>query len=139
MYSLLVTAKLNDFDPRTWLAGMLRRISDHPDPRLHELLPWNWARERECRSLAACPGLTYPLLIDATGRCPPEDVGGSWGYGEFLDIMADPAHEQHADTVTWAGGSFDPKTVDAEALANDVAELARKWTRKPAVKRKQPN
>jgi hypothetical protein len=25
------------------------------------------------------PGLTYPLLIDATGRCPPENVGGPWG------------------------------------------------------------
>jgi hypothetical protein len=23
----------------------------------------------------AVPDLTYPLLIDATGRCPPEDVG----------------------------------------------------------------
>lgn len=24
----------------------------------------------------AARGLTYPRLLDATGRCPPEDVGG---------------------------------------------------------------
>jgi transposase len=53
MYSLIITAKLNNVDPRAWLADVLRRIADHPASRLHELLPWNWARERERRNLAA--------------------------------------------------------------------------------------
>ena len=53
MHSLVVTAKLNDVDPRAWLADVLRRIAGHPASRLHELLPWNWARERERRNLAA--------------------------------------------------------------------------------------
>ena len=53
MYSLIVTAKLNGVDPRAWLADVLRRIADHPASRLHELLPWNWARAGERRSLAA--------------------------------------------------------------------------------------
>jgi len=42
MYSLIVTAKLNDVDPQAWLANVLRRINDHPASRLDELLPWNW-------------------------------------------------------------------------------------------------
>lgn len=42
MYSLIATAKLNDVDPRAWLADVLARIADHPASRLHELLPWNW-------------------------------------------------------------------------------------------------
>ena len=42
MYSLIVTAKLNDVDPRAWLADVLRRLADHPASRLHELLPWSW-------------------------------------------------------------------------------------------------
>eukprot|EP01136_Pigoraptor_vietnamica_P006560 Opistho-1_new@39631 len=42
MYSLIATAKLNDIDPRAWLADVLARIADHPASRLHELLPWNW-------------------------------------------------------------------------------------------------
>jgi hypothetical protein len=44
MYSLIVTAKLNDVDPRAWLADVLARIADHPASRLHELLPWHWAQ-----------------------------------------------------------------------------------------------
>ena len=43
MYSLIVTAKLNDVDPRAWLADVLARIADHPTSRLDELLPWHWA------------------------------------------------------------------------------------------------
>lgn len=42
MYSLIVTAKLNDVDPQAWLADVLRRINDHSASRLDELLPWNW-------------------------------------------------------------------------------------------------
>jgi len=43
LYSLIVTAKLNDVDPQAWLADVLARIADHPASRLDELLPWNWA------------------------------------------------------------------------------------------------
>lgn len=42
MYSLIATAKLNDVDPRAWLAHVLARIADHPASRLEELLPWHW-------------------------------------------------------------------------------------------------
>lgn len=53
MYSLIVTTRLNDVDPRAWLADVLGRIADHPARRLDELLPWNWARQPERRNLAA--------------------------------------------------------------------------------------
>src|SRR5205085_316778 len=42
MYTLIVTAKLNDIDPQAWLADVLRRIADHPAARLDQLLPWRW-------------------------------------------------------------------------------------------------
>jgi transposase len=42
MYSLIVTAKMNDIDPQAWLADVLARIAEHPTSRLDELLPWNW-------------------------------------------------------------------------------------------------
>ncbi|MBM3481215.1 MAG: IS66 family transposase [Alphaproteobacteria bacterium] len=43
MYSLIVTAKLNDVDPQAWLADVLARIAGHPASRLDDLLPWNWS------------------------------------------------------------------------------------------------
>ena len=42
MYTLIVTAKLNNINPQAWLADVLGRIADHPASRLHELLPWHW-------------------------------------------------------------------------------------------------
>lgn len=42
MYSLIVSAKLNDVDPQAWLADVFARIADHPASKLDELLPWNW-------------------------------------------------------------------------------------------------
>lgn len=42
MYSLIVTAKLNNVDPQAWLADVLARIADIPQHRLAELLPWHW-------------------------------------------------------------------------------------------------
>ncbi len=52
MYSLIVTAKLNDVDPRAWLADVLARIGDHSALRLSELLPWN-SRQHHPMSAAA--------------------------------------------------------------------------------------
>lgn len=42
IYSLIESAKLNDIDPRAWLADVLARLPDHPAKRVNELLPWNW-------------------------------------------------------------------------------------------------
>ncbi|APT60367.1 transposase (plasmid) [Roseomonas gilardii] len=52
MVSLIYTAKLNDVDPRAWLADVLARIAGHPASRLHELLPWNWRAAREATAVA---------------------------------------------------------------------------------------
>jgi transposase len=43
MATLIMTARLNDIDPKAWLADVFARIADMPQGRLHELLPWNWA------------------------------------------------------------------------------------------------
>ena len=56
MYTLITTAKLNDVDPRAWLADVLRRIADHPVKQLDELLPWN---RRETRASAAIAALSF--------------------------------------------------------------------------------
>jgi transposase len=42
MYSLIVTAKMNNIDPQAWLADILGRLPSHPAHRIDELLPWNW-------------------------------------------------------------------------------------------------
>jgi len=53
MYSLIVTAKLNNVDPQAWLADVLARIAGHPARQLDELLPWNWQARQERHDQAA--------------------------------------------------------------------------------------
>lgn len=53
MYSLIVTAKMNDIDPQAWLADVLARMPGIPVSRLPELLPWNWSSAGHVRQKAA--------------------------------------------------------------------------------------
>lgn len=53
MYTLIVTAKLNDIDPQAWLADVFARMPDLPVSRLPELLPWNWKRPGPAQQDAA--------------------------------------------------------------------------------------
>jgi len=73
----------------------------------------NWEHEIVFEGcLRAESGQRYPMCIEGERNCPPEDVGGVWGYAEFLEALADPNHEQHEDFVEWAG-DFDPDEFDA--------------------------
>jgi len=53
MYSLVVTAKMNNVDPQAWLADVLARVAEHPVQRIDELLPWNWRPRSTPQSRAA--------------------------------------------------------------------------------------
>ena len=81
------------------------------------------------------PGALYPRLIEASGRCPPEDIGGPWGYAEFREAIGNPKHARHAEFKEWFADDFDPNLVDAGWFAEEVTTLAKRWSRKPAVRR----
>lgn len=53
MYSLIVSAKMNDVDPQAWLAHVLASIAGHRVTRLDELLPWNWRTQEAATRQAA--------------------------------------------------------------------------------------
>jgi transposase len=52
LYTLIETCKLNEVDPRAWLADVLARLPGHPAKRLAELLPWNWKALRDEQAAA---------------------------------------------------------------------------------------
>jgi hypothetical protein len=78
------------------------------------------------------PDTSYPRLVDASGRCPPEDAGGPWGYAEYLEALAGPDHERHDEMVEWRGPGFDPNAVDIAGIEKDLAALARRASRRKA-------
>ena len=71
------------------------------------------------------PKTKYPRCIDGERACPPEDCGGPWGYENMLKILADPEHEEHEQTVTWLGGSYDPARFDLKKIRFD--NPAKRW------------
>ena len=81
------------------------------------------------------PGVLYPRLIAVSGRCPPEDCGGPFGYADLLEAIKDPLHERHSELTEWIGDEFDPEADDAKYLTAGVVALAQTWTRKSASKR----
>ena len=68
----------------------------------------------------------YPLCVEGERSCPPEDVGGVWGYTEFLEALADPKHEQHEEFKEWAG-PFDPEHFDSVKLTKKMLRGLPDW------------
>ena len=83
------------------------------------------------REMPLLPGEECPSLLGGLGRCPPEDVGGTGGFEEFLAVMADPGHPEHEETRTWYGGQFDPDDLDLPRITADLAAIARRRARRP--------
>ena len=71
-----------------------------------EVEPWVRRHPKNAIALAICVG--------GENACPPEDIGGAPGYEEFLEIMADPEHPEHAKQKAWIGRDFDPKQFSVE-------------------------
>jgi hypothetical protein len=75
--------------------------------------------------LPAEQGTTYPRCIAGKRSRPPEDVGGTWGYAEFLTAIADPDHPEHEQLIEWSGGDFDPEHCDLVDINASLTPIRR--------------
>jgi hypothetical protein len=58
----------------------------------------------------------YPRCLDGKRAGPPEDVGGIWGYAEFLEAIRDTNHPEHEEMLEWCGGEFDPEAFSLDEI-----------------------
>jgi hypothetical protein len=65
----------------------------------------------------------HPICIKGVRACPPEDIGGMWGYYRFLKILQDPEHPEHEDMMEWAGGHFDPEQFDLDEINKQLSKI----------------
>jgi hypothetical protein len=49
----------------------------------------------------------YPRCTGGERRGPPEDVGGPYGYLQFLEALSNPRHEDHRMYKEWIGVPWD--------------------------------
>jgi hypothetical protein len=57
---------------------------------------------------------------------PPEDVGGIFGYADFLEAWRNPLHEDHHDMRKWVGRKFDPEDFDLDHNNKAIARAIRR-------------
>lgn len=86
---------------------------------------WNHIIEIERVGLNPAPGVTYPMCTGGERARPPEDCGGSSGYEDLLQILADPEHEEHRRTKTWVGKKFAPERFDLAETNRALAKVRR--------------
>lgn len=77
------------------------------------------AKQRE-KVLEPVPNVAYPRCIEGARACPPEDVGGIWGYAEFLEAISDPDHANHDEMLEWIGGQFDLEKFSADVVNKEL-------------------
>lgn len=52
-------------------------------------------------------------------RCPPEDCGGTHGYAEMLEVIADVTHPEHEEMLQWLGGAYDAQAFSLSDVTFD--------------------
>jgi len=60
----------------------------------------------------------YAICLEGVGNRPPEDVGGKYGYEDYLRVIGDPTDSEHEYTLNWGKSQtirdFDIKTINHE-------------------------
>ncbi len=118
-YADSTIARLSSVLPKTGARFQFEYEYDFGDSWLHEVL------FEGC--LRAEPGRRYPVCVEGERACPPEDVGGTSGYSDFLEAIADPEHEERDENLTWVGGSFDPEEFEPEKATKRMIRGLPKW------------
>ncbi len=59
---------------------------------------------------------SYPRCSGGANACPPEDIGGPYGYSELLKAVKNPAHPQHEELCEWIDDDFDPTVFSIKSV-----------------------
>jgi hypothetical protein len=65
----------------------------------------------------------YPCCLTGKRQCPPEDIGGVWGYMTFLEAIGDPDHPEHDEYLEWVEDAFDPEVFDVAAVNRELKQI----------------
>ncbi len=63
-------------------------------------------------------GNSCPVMITGRRACPPEDIGGVYGYMHLLEVLSDPEDEEYEQMTDWLDMDFfDPAQFGKEDIA----------------------
>ena len=84
---------------------------------------WHHGIVLEAREPVPANAAATVLCLGGEHACPPEDVGGAFGYAEFLEAIGDPEHPDHEDLIEWSGGAHDPLRFDVAAVNTQLKRI----------------
>ncbi len=87
---------------------------------------------------SADPSAHYPVCVAGKRACPPEDVGGIWGYADFLEAIADSNHAEHDEMLDWVGGDFDPEEFNLDDVNASLQFIKPTRGRRKAQREEEP-
>jgi hypothetical protein len=93
---------------------------------------WDHLVEVEKLDIEPVPGVEYPSCVAGERACPPEDCGGTPGYEELLQALADPGHEEHEALLRWLGGRRDWEVFSVTQANVALGRLSRRRRRSGA-------
>ncbi|MXP20147.1 hypothetical protein GIY30_02020 [Gordonia sp. HNM0687] len=86
-----------------------------------------WSHLITVADINPAPDESHPAVLDGEGMAPLEDVGGPFGWDDFVAAVSDPRHPDHAELREWAGlspgQSFDPTAFDLAAVNRQLRRL----------------
>lgn len=62
----------------------------------------HWEHSILVKKLSAAGETNHPICTKIEGTTPPEDVGGRYGYEDFLNIIGDSENEEYENMMKWA-------------------------------------
>lgn len=65
-------------------------------------------------------------VLDGAGARPPEDVGGTDAYAEFLEAVRNPDHSEREEWLEWADGEWDADEFDRVTAQRRLTGAARR-------------
>ena len=67
--------------------------------------------------------LLNPICLEGAGNCPPEDIGGTHGFEQFLEIMKDVSHPERDSYIEWYGSVYNPNKLSLMEINKELANL----------------
>jgi len=75
----------------------------------------SWEHDVKVQRVSQVAKPVVPRCLAGARACPPEDCGGVPGYANLLAVLANPKHEDYAETRKWVPKGFDPERFRATA------------------------
>jgi hypothetical protein len=88
---------------------------DFGDSWLHEIILE--------KSVPATADHTHPICLGGQRNCPPEDIGGIWGYTELLESVSNPSHPRRSEFEEWLEEIYDPDRFELSEINSVLANM----------------